>query len=141
MNALISFVNSLVYTEVLKQIYKTQLNPTISFLHEPSYRRFSLSLDIAEIFKPIYGDRIIFDLLNNRILKKEHFDKDLNYAYLKEEGRKIVVQSFDEKIKTTVHHKTLKKKVSYGGMIRLELYKLVKHFLGEKEYQSLKMWW
>lgn len=40
MNALVSFVNSMIYTEVLREIYKTQLNPTISYLHEPGYRRF-----------------------------------------------------------------------------------------------------
>ncbi len=51
-NSLISFVNSIVYTTVLTQIYQTQLNPTVSYLHEPGVRRFSLCLDIAEIFKP-----------------------------------------------------------------------------------------
>jgi len=49
LNAMISFGNSLVYTTILKEIYLTPLNPTISFLHEPSERRFSLSLDISEI--------------------------------------------------------------------------------------------
>ncbi len=56
-NAMISFGNALVYTTVLSEIYKTQLNPLISFLHEPGERRFSLSLDIAEIFKPLLSDR------------------------------------------------------------------------------------
>lgn len=141
MNALISFVNSLIYTEVLKEIYKTQLNPTISFLHEPGDRRFSLALDIAEIFKPIFGDRIMFALLNNGELTKHHFDKDLNYAYLKEDGRKLVVKALDEKLKTTIIHKQLEKKVSYRRLIRLELHKLAKHFLEEKEYTSFRIWW
>ncbi len=57
-NSLISFVNTLIYTKVLSEIYRTQLNPTISYLHEPGTRRFSLSLDIAEIFKPLIGDRL-----------------------------------------------------------------------------------
>ena len=48
MNSLISFINSLIYTKVLSEIYKTQLNPTISYLHEPGNRRFSLALDVAE---------------------------------------------------------------------------------------------
>ncbi len=139
-NALISFLNSIVYTLVLKEIYKTQLNPTISYLHEPGYRRFSLSLDIAEIFKPILGDRIIFNLLNNGQLSQKDFDKDLNYAYLKEEGRRTVINAFNEKIKQTILHKTLKKRVSYERLIRLELYKLIKHILEEKEYKSLKIW-
>lgn len=141
MNALISFVNSMIYTEVLREIYKTQLNPTISYLHEPGYRRFSLSLDIAEIFKPIYGDRVIFALLNNNELQQKHFDKDMNYAYLMEEGRKIVVKAIDEKLNTTIMHKQLKQQVSYRRIIRLELYKLVKHVLGEEQYNSFKIWW
>jgi len=141
MNALISFVNSMIYTQTLKEIYKSQLNPTVSFLHEPFYRRFSLALDIAEIFKPIYGDRVIFDLLNNNMLKKEHFDKDLNYAYLKEDGKKIVIKAMEEKLDTTITHKKLNKKVSYRSIIRYEAYKLVKHFLGEEEYKSFRIWW
>ena len=52
-NSLISFVNTLVYTTVLSEIYHTQLTPLVSFLHQPGERRFSLSLDIAEIFKPL----------------------------------------------------------------------------------------
>ena len=141
MNALISFLNSLVYTSVIKEIYRTQLNPTISYLHEPFYRRFSLALDVAEIFKPIYGDRIIFDLINNSQISEKHFDKDLNYCYLKEDGRKIVVKAFDEKMKTTIVHKKLKRKVSYQKIIRLELYKLIKHFLGEASYKAFRIWW
>lgn len=63
-NSLISFVNSLVYTKTLSEIYKTQLNPTISFLHKPGTRRFSLALDVSEVFKPLIADRLIFSLLN-----------------------------------------------------------------------------
>lgn len=141
MNALISFVNSMIYTEVLKEIYKTQLNPTISYLHKPGFRRFSLSLDVAEIFKPIFGDRIIFSLLNNGELAKKHFDKNLNYAYLAEDGRKIVVKALDDKLNKTIMHKQLKKRISYRRLIRLELHKLTKHILEEKEYKSFRIWW
>lgn len=63
-NAMISFVNSMCYTLCLDMIYHTQLNPTISFLHQPGERRYSLALDLAEIFKPVLADRLIFSLLN-----------------------------------------------------------------------------
>ena len=72
-NSLISFVNTLIYTKVLSEIYHTQLNPTISYLHEPGVRRFSLSLDIAEVFKPLIGDRLIFSLLNRKQITEEIF--------------------------------------------------------------------
>lgn len=140
-NALISFGNSLVYTTVLSEIYKTQLNPLISFLHEPGERRFSLSLDIAEIFKPLLSDRIIFSLLNKRQIHEKHFTKEMNFCHLNEEGRKIYLKEYDEKLKTTIQHRNLKKSVSYRHLIRLECYKIIKHILGEKEYKPFKIWW
>ncbi|MFA3783398.1 type I-B CRISPR-associated endonuclease Cas1b [Melioribacteraceae bacterium 4301-Me] len=140
-NALISFGNSLVYTTVLSEIYKTQLNPLISFLHEPGERRFSLSLDIAEIFKPLLSDKLIFSLLNKKQIQEKHFSQELNKCYLTEEGRKIFLKEFDEKLKTTIQHRQLKKSVSYRHLIRLECYKIIKHLLGEKEYKPFKIWW
>jgi CRISPR-associated protein Cas1 len=141
LNALMSFLNSFVYTSVLSEIYRTQLNPTISYLHEPGSRRFSLALDIAEIFKPIFADRIMFKLINNGQINEKHFEKELNGYYLKENGRKIVVQEFDNRLKTIIKHKDLKRDVSYRRIIRLECYKLIKHILGIKEYEAYKIWW
>lgn len=140
-NALISFGNSMVYTTVLSEIYRTQLNPTISYLHEPGARRFSLSLDLAEVFKPLLADRIIFKLLNKNILSEKHFDKKLNYCYLKEDGRKIFVKEYDDRLKTTIRHRSLKRNVSYRHLIRLECYKLAKHLTGEKPYKAFRAWW
>jgi len=140
-NCLISFGNSMMYTTTLSEIYNTQLTPTISYLHEPGERRFSLSLDLSEVFKPVIVDRTIFALINNRVIKPRHFLQELNYCYLNEEGKKIFVKEYDEKLKTTVMHKTLERKVSYQRLIRLECYKLVKHLIGEKEYEGFKTWW
>src|SRR3989344_102320 len=140
-NCLISFGNQLLYTAVLSEIYHTQLNPTISYLHEPGARRFSLSLDVSEVFKPIIVDRIIFNLINNRIIKEEHFDDNLKFCYLNEAGRRIFLSHFDEKMKTTIQHKTLKRKVSYRTLIRLECYRLIKHIIEGKKYEGFRMWW
>jgi CRISPR-associated protein Cas1 len=141
-NALISFLNGMTYSTILKEIYKTQLNPTISFLHEPGVRRYSLALDIAEIFKPLYADRLVFSLLNDRELSSSlHFEGAVNGAYLKENGRKIVVQAWDKKLNTVIQHKKLKRKVSYREIMRLEMYRLIKHILGERDYSSFKAWW
>jgi len=140
-NCLISFGNMLVYTTVLSEIYHTHLNPTISFLHEPGTRRFSLSLDLAEIFKPILSDKVTFKLINNQMIKPEHFDEKLNYCYLKEEGRKLYIREYDERLQTTIDHRELRRSVSYRHLIRLECYKLAKHILGEKEYRAFRAWW
>ena len=140
-NSLISYVNSAVYTATLSEIYKTPLNPTISYLHEPSTRRFSLCLDISEIFKPLIADRLIFSLLNKNQISENDFLKDVNMLYMKENARKLVTKEFDNYLSKTIHHKSLDKDVSYRYLIRLEAYKLIKHFYGEKDYEGFKIWW
>jgi len=140
-NALMSFTNGLVYSSVLTQIYRSQLDPTISFLHEPGFRRFSLALDLAEVFKPVLADRLIFRLFNNGQLSEKHFAQDLNCCYLKESGRKIVLQEWDKRLNTTIEHRRLKRHVSYERLIRLECYKLVKHLTDVEEYKGFRAWW
>ena len=141
-NAAISFGNSLMYPACLTEIYRTQLNPTISFLHEPGDRRFSLSLDLAELFKPLIIDRIIFRLFNRGQLNEtKHFETSVGECYLNEHGRKTFVAAFDEQLKQTVSHKKLKRHVSYQRLIRLECYKLIKHLVGMEPYKALRPWW
>jgi CRISP-associated protein Cas1 len=140
-NALISFGNMLLYTSVLSEVYKTHLDPRIGYLHTSNFRRFSLNLDVAEIFKPILVDRLIFSLINKGIIKKKDFSKELPGFYLKEESRKIFVEKWEERLQTTVKCYKIQHKVSYRRLLRLELYKLEKHFLGEKEYESYKSEW
>jgi len=134
-NALISFGNTLLYTKTITEIYHTHLNPTISFLHEPSERRFSLSLDLSEVFKPVLVYRTIFDCVNNRkITVEKHFDKKVNYALLNDTGRKVFIEAFEERLNQTFEHPTLKRRCSYRQTIRLDGYKLVKHILEGKEF-------
>ncbi len=141
LNALISFGNMMCYSECLRSIRQTQLDPTISYLHSPGDRRYSLSLDISEIFKPILVDRVIFKVLNKNIIKKNDFDKKLNGVYLKEKGKKAFLEIFNDRLSETIKHRVLKKSVSYKYLIKLECYKLQKDLLGMDEYQPFKIWW
>lgn len=140
-NTLISFGNMMCYTACLGQIYHTQLNPTISFLHEPGYRRYSLALDMAEIFKPLLVDRVIFTLLNKRQIKASDFRQELNRCVMKDSAKKEFVKAFEEKMKDTINHRSLGRSVSYKHLIKLECYKLSKHLLAAEEYVPFKAWW
>ncbi len=140
-NALISFGNMMCYTLCLDQIYHTQLNPTISFLHEPGVRRYSLALDIAEIFKPLLVDRTIFQVLNKKMIQKNDFRKELNSCILKDRGRKTFIKAFEDRLKETIMHRKLKKKVSYKHLVKLECYKIAKHILDIEDYVPFKAWW
>lgn len=140
-NALISFGNMLCYTKCLDQLYHTQMNPTISFLHEPGFRRYSLALDLAEIFKPILVDRVIFRVLNKKELQTKDFDISVNRVLLKESGKRTFIKAFEERLTETISHRVLKKQVSYKHLVKLECYKLSKHILGIETYQPFKIWW
>lgn len=141
LNTLISFGNSMLYTTCLSEIYKTHLDPRIGILHTTNFRRFSLNLDIAEIFKPIIVDRVIFTLINKNMIQENNFERRLNGIYLNKKGVEIFVKEFDERLKTTIFHKGLDRNVSYKKLIRLELYKIEKHIVEDEEYKPFISGW
>lgn len=140
-NALMSFGNMVCYTLCLRAIHQTQLNPTISYLHKPGERRYSLALDIAEIFKPIIVDRVIFRVLNRKEIQAKHFDKKMNKCLLNVSGKKIFIKAIEDRLQETIQHKSLKRSVSYRHLVKLECYKLAKHLLSMEEYKPFKMYW
>lgn len=140
-NALISFGNMVCYTLCLRAIHQTQLNPTISYLHKPGERRYSLALDIAEIFKPIIVDRVLFRVLNKKEIQAKHFDKKMNRCLLNVSGKKIFIKALEDRLQETIQHKPLKRSVSYRHLVKLECYKLAKHLLSIEEYKPFKMYW
>lgn len=140
-NALISFGNMMCYSQCLRAIHQTQLNPTISYLHTPGERRYSLALDLAEVFKPILVDRVIFKVFNRKELQEKHFDKKLNRCLLNKQGKTIFVKAFEERLLETIQHRSLNRKVSYKHLIKLECFKLCKHLLQMEEYKPFKMYW
>lgn len=141
LNALISFGNSIMYTIVLSEIYKTHLDPRIGYLHSTNFRRFSLNLDVAEIFKPIIVDRVILSLIGKGILTKKDFEKDMGGILLKDEGKQKFIITLEDKLKATINHRDLNRPVSYRRLIRMELYKLEKHLIGENEYEAFEAQW
>ena len=141
LNALISFGNSLMYTSVLGEIYKTHLDPRVGYLHSTNDRRFSLNLDVAEIFKPIIVDRLIFTLVGKRVIVLKDFEKQKGGLIMSESARKHFVEAYDERLRTIIKTRQGKRPVSYRRLIRMELYKLEKHFLGERNYQAFVAQW
>ena len=100
-----------------------------------------MNLDVAEVFKPIIVDRIIFSLLNKEMIKSNQFEEEAGGIFLKENGRRIFVEEFDSRLNTTINQPELKRNVSYQSLIRSELYKIEKHLLGEKPYEPFVSRW
>ncbi len=140
-NTMISFGNSMIYTIVLSEIYKTHLDPRIGYLHATNFRRFTLNLDVAEIFKPIIVDRVIFTLVSRNMITKDDFEKSTNGLILKEKGQQTFVTEMENKLRSTFKHRNLGRNVSYRRLIRLEIYKLAKHLIGEEKYKAYVAKW
>lgn len=140
MNAMVSFGNTLLYGKTISAIYQTHLDQRISYLHEPSEGRFSLSLDMSEVFKPVIVYRTIFDLVNNRKIQvAKHFEKKLNYCLLNEEGRKVFIEAFEGRMETVYLHPGLKRKITYRTALKLDCYKLIKYVLEGKEFVPFRL--
>lgn len=136
-NALISFGKTLLYNYIAKEIYKTKLDIRIAYLHSSNNRYESLNLDLADIFKPIIVDKIIFKLINKKIINDRlHFENINGGVYLTGEGKNIVINEFYKKIKdiTTIGNN----KMSYEKIIRKEIYKLSNSIMNEEKYKAFK---
>jgi len=140
-NAAISFGNSVLYSNVSSAICKTGLTPTISYLHVSGNRRDSLSLDLADIFKPVIVDRIIIRLFNRNQLTESDFEVKTNNAMFTESGKKTFLSEYEDVLETTIEHPDLNRHVSYQTLLRLEAQKLKKSILTNEDYNSFKRWW
>lgn len=133
-NSFISYVNTRIYNVVLSEIYKTELDPRIGFLHEPNYRTLSLHLDIAEIFKPIIGDNIIFTMLNKNEITADDFKTDSGrIRFTNEAIKKIelkIIQKMTEQI--TINNQQL----TWRQVIRREVNRIKKSICESVEYQA-----
>ena len=139
LNAMISFINSLLYTCCVGELYRTALYPGISYLHSPQTRRFSLALDIVEPFKPLIVDRLIFRLFSRNEISDKDFRKHSNGILLTNDARKKVLSAWDEQLRKTVHVAALKRSVSYRRLIRLDCYKLIKFLLEDKDFKPYRI--
>lgn len=133
-NAMMSYLYSVLYGTITSEILRTHLSPSISFLHESSERRASLALDVNEIFRPIICDRVILKLINLKMMKENDFIEE-NGVYLSSTGKRKILEAFDEKLRETVFVKGLGRNISLKRLIRLELYKIEKHIMGDAIYK------
>ncbi|RBM10021.1 type I-B CRISPR-associated endonuclease Cas1b [Streptomyces sp. PT12] len=141
-NAFISYVNGIVYSRVLSAIRLTPLHTGIAFLHSSMERqRHSLALDLAEMFKPLFSERLLLRMAARKQLKEHHFDQDTHQAMLSEAGRKLVVETVRNELGTTIAHRALGRPVAYEELIYLDALALTRHCLEGTPYKPFRIWW
>ncbi|MEV1008632.1 CRISPR-associated endonuclease Cas1 [Streptomyces sp. NPDC049881] len=141
-NAFISYVNGIVYARALTAVRLTPLHSGIAFLHSSLERqRHSLVLDLAEMFKPLFAERLLLRMAARKQLKEHHFETGVNQAMLSETGRKLVVQTVRDELGTTVAHRSLGRPVAYDELIYLDALALTRRCLEGTRYKPFRIWW
>lgn len=141
-NAFISYVNGIVYARVLTAVRLTPLHSGIAFLHSSMERqRHSLVLDLSEMFKPLFAERLLLRMAGRNQLKEHHFDSDTNQAMLSETGRKLIVQAVRDEFAVTVAHRALARSVAYDELLYLDALALTRHCLENTGYKPFRIWW
>ena len=72
-NALLSFIYTLLTNEVLSAIKTCGLDPYLGALHEVSYGRPSLACDLVEEYRAFLGDRVVLGLINKKMINPDDF--------------------------------------------------------------------
>jgi CRISP-associated protein Cas1 len=131
-NCLISFLNQMTYTVVRHEISKTHLDETLSWLHSPGSGRASVSLDLAEPFKPVLADGLIFRMARKKMIEENWFDQHEGVCLLTETGRRHVAEQFAVRLEETYREQ------SYREWIYREALQIERHIMGVAEYESFR---
>jgi len=86
-------------------------------------------------------DNTVISIKRKMGTAEKSFTKELNYLHLNRDASRLIAQELEKKLQQTIMHKDLGRPVTYQYLMRLELYKLIKHLIGEKEYEGFRIWW
>ena len=137
LNAMISFGNTLLYNAAYREIIKTSLDVRIGAVHAANRRNYSLNLDFADIFKPIIVDRVIFSLINCMQIKvEEHFEEKEGGIYLNQEGKRLFLEEFEEKMRDVLVVRG--KKFTYRKLLEHEIYAYQRFVMEGSSYRPYK---
>lgn len=138
LNAMISFGNTVIYNRLASEINKSRLDIRIAFLHSTNNRKYSLNLDLSELFKPIIVDKVVFTIVNKHILSPRlHFEKVENGGvYLNSAGKRIFLNHLEQKLRQTI--KVKDKVYTYDALMKREVEGLQRHIENKTPYHPYK---
>ena len=133
-NALISFLYTLLLNDCISALEGVGLDPQLGFLHVPRPGRPSLGLDLMEEFRAFLADRLAVTLINRKQITADHFEPRPGGAvYLNEKGRKEVVAAYQKRKQEEADHPLLAEKTPIGLLPHLQARLLARHLRGDLE--------
>ncbi len=140
-NALMSYGYAILYSLIANKIHRSSLHISFPFIHSNARRKEGLQFDIADIFKPVLIDRLIFRMINKKQILKTHFFEYKDGIYLNKEGAKIFIEEIENNLKSTIKTNLSKNNLSYNQIISKEIHKLSNHIKEKERYVGFKMGW
>ena len=132
MNALLSYLYTLLAHDCRGALEGVGLDPQIGFLHEIRSGRPGLALDLMEEFRAVLADRVALSLVNLRQVGPRDFKTTESGAVeMKEETRKTILQTWQKKKQETIQHSFLEERVPIGLLPHLQALLLARYLRGD----------
>lgn len=136
-NALLSFVYSLITQECASALMGVGLDPYVGFLHRDRPGRVSLALDLLEEFRAAWADRFVLTLLNRRQMQLSDFVIEGSGAVrLTDEARKSLLTSYQERKQVEILHPYLQEQVPIGLLPHCQAMLLARYIRGDMQYYT-----
>jgi len=133
-NALLSFLYSVIGNDISAAIQGVGLDPQVGFLHQDRPGRDSLALDILEEFRAWYADRMVLNLINRKQIKASDFIVEVSGAVkLKDGARKEILVALQKRKQETVKHPYLNEEVQIGLLPHVQAMLLARYLRGDLE--------
>lgn len=140
-NALLSFVYTLLSHDCASALEAVGLDAYVGFLHRDRPGRESLALDLMEELRPVMADRFVLTLINTRAIRREHFRRQENGAILlNDEGRKLVLTSWQARKREEITHPFLKEKLPWGLVPYVQALLLSRTLRGDLDQYPPFLW-
>jgi len=131
-NALLSFIYTLLAHDVRSALETVGLDPAVGFLHRDRPGRPGLALDIMEKFRPVIADRLVLSLINRRQLGKKGFTKVASGAVtMDDETRKTVLTEYQSRKQDEVYHPYIEEMVPIGLLFFIQANLMARYIRGD----------
>ncbi len=131
-NALLSFVYSLIAADCATALETVGLDPQVGFLHRLRPGRPSLALDLMEEMRPYLGDRFVLSLINNHVVRSSDFVvKENGAVLLTDDARKSVLAAWQKRKMDEIMHPYLEEKIPLGLLPYAQALLLARHLRGD----------
>lgn len=141
MNAMLSFVYTLLTNTVASALESVGLDPYVGYLHTERPGRVSLALDMIEELRAVLADRFVLSLVNKKIVSGKSFKQKENGAVLlDDEFRKRLLAEWQSKKKETLTHPYLKEKVEWGMVPYVQAMLLARYLRGDLDGYPVFLW-